>query len=162
EEKHPHHYFVVFPAPFDGAAEYLDGVVANIDAQVAGANELRAERGESPFPPVPAALCDRRRTPEQRLRGVFDYLCGLLPPPDDDDDSEEHLIVVGFLPMSCADYAGYCGLMHALATSPERRPGLEHTRVVIYDDRSRNQLVGSLREREVDHVLTFEIDLSTP
>lgn len=159
EEKHPHCYFVVFPAPFAGPAEYLDEVVANIDAQLTGANELRATRGEPPFPARPAALADRKHTPAQRLRGVLDYLRGLLPSPDDD---EEHLVVVGFLPLSCTDYAGYCMLMNTLITSPELRPSLERMRVVIYDDRARGELVRSLRSREVDHVLTFEIDLSTP
>jgi tetratricopeptide (TPR) repeat protein len=159
EEKHPHCYFVVFPSPFDGPAEYLDGVVENVRAQVAGANELRPQRGEPPFPAVPEELSDRRRAPEERLRGVLDYLRELLPPPADD---EEHLVVVGFLPLSCSDYAGYCGLMNALATSPALQPSLDRTRVVIYDDRSRSELVRSLRARQVDHVLTFEIDLSTP
>src|SRR5262245_50044816 len=78
EEKHAHCYFVVFPAPFIGAAEYLDEVVASIDAQLAGANELRAERGEPPFLPRPAALSDRTHTPTRRLQDVLDYLCRLL------------------------------------------------------------------------------------
>jgi tetratricopeptide (TPR) repeat protein len=151
EEKHPHCYFVVFPAPFDDPAAYLDGVVENLRAQVAGANELRPQRGEPPFPPVPDELSNRGRAPEERLRGVLDYLRDLLPPPADD---EEHLTVVGFLPMACRDYAGYCGLMNAVATSPALRPSLERTRVVMYDDRSRSELVRSLRARQVEHVST--------
>lgn len=163
EEKHPHCYFVVFPSPFDSAAAYLDGVVENLRAQVAGANELRPQRGEPPLPEVPEALADHGRAPEERLRGVLDYLRGLLPPPEPEtDDADEHLIVVGFLPMACRDYPGYCGLMNAVATSPALQPSLARARVVMYDDRSRNELTRSLRARQVEHVLTFEIDLSTP
>lgn len=161
EEKHAHCYFVVFPAGFDGAEEYLDAVVASIEVQVAGANELRAGRGEPPFPGVPAELSDRRRAPTLRLRGILDYLRGLLPPADD-EEGDEHLVVVGFLPLTCKDYEGYCTLMSAVATSPELQPSLERTRVVIYDDRSRSDLVRFLGTREVDNVLTFDIDLSTP
>jgi tetratricopeptide (TPR) repeat protein len=161
DEIHEHCYFVTFPEPFESPVAYLDAVVNNVETQIAGANEVRAQEGEPLLPVVPAELNDLRRTPEQRLRGVLDYLRSLLPDASAEDELE-HRVVVGLLPLQCSDYKGYCELMHALTTSPQLQPSLERMRVVIYDDRTRRDLVKFLREQKVEHVLTFDVDFSTP
>lgn len=156
EETYPQNYVVVFPQTYEDPASYLDGVVESIRLQVDAAASLRAERGEPPFPPLPPALSDPRRTPAQRLEGVLHYLRGLLPNEDD------HRIVVGLLPLACKDYESYGKLVATIMPVPTVQPWMKALRLVVYDDRTHQQLVAAMRARRVEHVLTFAVDFSTP
>ncbi|HET6584993.1 MAG TPA: hypothetical protein VFG69_16165 [Nannocystaceae bacterium] len=156
EEKYKQHYIIVFPQPFDTPAGYLDGVVESIRLQVEAGNSMRAEQGEPPMPPVPPALTDPRRTPAQRLEGVLQYLRSLLP------DEEEHRVVVGLLPLSCPDFEAYGKLMTTIMPVPAIQPWMQPLRVVLYDDRTQKKLLAAMRARKVEHVLTFDVDFSTP
>jgi tetratricopeptide (TPR) repeat protein len=156
EDVHKQHFVVVFPQPFESAAGYLDAVVDSIRLQVEGAASLRAERGEPPFPPLPAHLADSRVAPEQRLEGVLQYLSSLVPA------GEEHRVAVGLLPLSCTDSTAYAKLMTTIMPVPAMPPWMPALRIVLYDDRTRPQLVPAMRALEVRHALTFDVDLSTP
>ena len=156
DEKHPQNHIVVFPQPFEDAARYLDGVVESVRLQVEAAGPLRAERGAPPFPPLPPALSDPRRAPAQRLEDVLQYLRSLLPNEDD------HRVVVGLLPLSCTDFDSYAKLMATIMPAPTVQPWMKAVRIVAYDDRAHKKLVTAMRGRKVEHVLTFDVDFSTP
>ena len=156
DDKYPQHYILVFPQPFETPTGYLDGVVESIRLQVDAASSSRAERGEPPLPELPPSLVDPGRPPAERLQGVLHYLRSLLP------DEEEHRVVVGFLPLSCPDYEAYGKLMTTLMPVPVVQPWMQPLRVVLYDDRSQKKLTLAMRACKVEHVLTFDVDFSTP
>lgn len=156
EDKHPQNYFVVFPQPYDDPGHYLDGVVESVRLQVEAAGPMRAERGEPPFPPLPPTLSDPRRTPAQRLEAVLHYLRGLLP------NEDEHRVVVGLLPLSCKDFESYGKLMTSIMPMPTVQPWMKALRIVAYDDRTHKKLAAGMRASKVEHVLTFDVDFSTP
>ncbi|MCK6590343.1 MAG: hypothetical protein L6Q76_22495, partial [Polyangiaceae bacterium] len=156
DEKHPQNFVVIFPKPYGDAARYLDGVVESIRLQVEAAGPLRAERGEPPFPPLPPELSDPRRTPAQRLEEVLHYLRSLLP------NELDHRVVVGLLPLSCEDFESYGKLVASIMPEPTIQPWLKALRIVVYDDRRHKILTSAMRARKVQHVLTFDVNFSTP
>jgi tetratricopeptide (TPR) repeat protein len=156
EEKHPEHYFVIFPHPFVNADGYVHGIVENLMIQIEAANIKRAERGEPPFPPLPPDLADRRRMPENRLRSVLEYLRGLLP------NEKDHYVVVGLLPLECKNQLEYVRLVQSVMPSPDVEPWMVPLRIVVYDDRSQKVIVRAMSQAKIENVLTFEVDFSTP
>jgi hypothetical protein len=163
DEKHPEGYFVVFCNPFESAAAFVDGMVENLNQQLEGAVHLRAERGDEPFPPLPPAAADRRLTPEVRLHVILDYLGGLVPNAHQTaPQNEDHYAAVGLLPLECKDYDGYCALMRSLVPSPERHAWMAPLRIVLWEDRRQQALFAELKREKNPHVLTLEVDFSTP
>jgi tetratricopeptide (TPR) repeat protein len=156
DEKHPEAFFAIFPQPFVSASGYLDAIVASLRVQLEAAGPLRAERGEPPFPPVPAELADYRCPPDQRLFAVLRYLRSLLP------NENEHSVVIGLLPLECQDYPGYLKLMSSIMPIPDVKPWMAALRIVTYDDRSQRLMLKVLASNNAEHVLTFEVDFSTP
>lgn len=156
EEKHPEHYFVIFAQPFTSPDEYVQGMVDYLRLQLEAAGPLRAERGDPPFPPLPPELADRSRLAEVRLRGILDYLRSLLP------DEKQHAVVVGLLPLSCADFMAYARLVITVTPTSEVPPWLVALRIVAYDDRSQKVLTRAVTQAQAPHVLTYEVDFSTP
>jgi len=156
EEPHPEHFLVTFPQPFHTAALYVDGVVESVRLQVEAAGPLRAARRECPFPPIPSEAHDRGLPPEARLFAALMYLRGLLP------DEDEHRVVVGLLPLECADRAAYRRLVASVMPRDEVPPWMGALRLVACDDRRDRVLVDAMRANGVTRVLTFEVDLSTP
>jgi tetratricopeptide (TPR) repeat protein len=156
DEKHPEGYFVVFCHPFESAARFVDGMVDNLNQQLEGATHLRRERGDEPFPPLPPAAADRRLRPEVRLRIVLEYLASLVP------NAKDHYAAVGLLPLECKDYAGYCALMRSLVPAPEPHAWMTPLRIVIWEDRRQQSLFAELKRDQNPHVLTLEVDFSTP
>jgi hypothetical protein len=156
EEKHPEHYFVIFPHPFDSADGYVHGIVENLSIQIEAAKPMRAERGEPPFPPLPPDLADRRRPPEDRLHGVLEYLRGLLP------NEKDHYVVVGLLPLECKNQLEYVKLVQSVMPVPDVQPWMVPLRIVVYDDRSQRIIIRGISQAKSEHVLTFEVDFSTP
>lgn len=156
DEKHPEAYFLVFPQPFVTPAGYLDAVVESLHVQLAAAAEVRKERGEPAFPPLPAEVADGRLEPNTRLFALLQYLRSLLP------NERDHTVVVGFLPLECRDLGGYLGLMGTILPLPDVQPWMVALRIVIYDDRSHRALLTALRNAQAENVLTYEVDLSTP
>ncbi len=155
-EPHPEHFFLFFPQPFDSPHGYLDGVVESIRLQVEAAGPLRAERGEPPFPPVPPELFEHRASAEKRLFATLMYLRSLLP------NEEDHRVVVGLLPLECADREGYIRLLGSIMPVAEIPPWMGALRIVAYDDRRHHALFDAMRANRVEKVLTFEVDFSTP
>lgn len=156
EQTHPEHFLVFFPQPFTNAAAYIDGVVESIRLQVEAAGPLREERGDPPFPPLPSELTDHRRTPEERLFAVLQYLRTLLP------NEEDHRVIAGFLPLECSDFPAYLRLMTTIMPITEVPPWMGALRIVAYDHRGDRLMMNAMRAREVERVLTFEVDFSTP
>jgi hypothetical protein len=156
DEKHPEGFFVVFCHEFVSAASFVDGIVQNLSEQCEGANHLRAERGEEPFPPVPPGAADHEVTPEVRLELILKYLASLVP------DAKDHYVAVGILPLECHDYDGYCRLVQPLVPAPDEAPWLRPLRVVVWEDRKRRAIFGELERTRNEKCLTFEVDFSTP
>lgn len=156
DEQHPESYVLVFPQPFEDATGYLNGVVESIRLQVEAAQAMRAERGESPWPPAPEEITDVRRAPEQRIESVLQYLRSLLP------NEDEHRVVVGFLPLNCADFDSYSRLMATVMPRTPPQGWLESIRIVAYDHRLQRKLVPAMRAAKIERVLTFDVDFSTP
>jgi hypothetical protein len=156
DQKHPQDFFLIFPQPFATPGGYLDGVVESLRLQLDAAATLRAQRGEPPFPPLPPEVADPRRPPEQRLFDLLQYLRKLLP------NEQEHSMVVGFLPLQCSAQDAYLQLMGTVAPLPDVKPWMVALRIVIYDDRTERRMMDALRAHKAEHVLTYEVDFSTP
>jgi tetratricopeptide (TPR) repeat protein len=158
DEKHPEGFFVVFCNEFVNAPSFVDGMVQNLNQQREGANHLRAERGEEPFPPIPPGAADHKVTPEVRLELLLKYLGSLVP------NTEDHYVAVGILPLECHDYDGYCRLVEPLVPAPDvpPYPWMRPLRVVVWEDRKRGAIFGELKRTKNDRCLTFEVDFSTP
>ena len=156
DEKYPQNHIVVFPQPYEDGARYLDSIVESVRLQVEAAGLMRAERGAPPFPPLPPTLSDPRRMPAQRLKEVLLYLRSLLP------NEDEHRVVVGLLPLSCKDFDSYGKLIATIMPAPRVQPWMKAVRIVVYDDRTHKKLVMAMHAEKVEHVLTFDVDFSTP
>ncbi len=156
DEQHPQNYILVFPQAYEDASRYLDAVVESIRVQVEAAASLRAQRDEPAWPPVPLMLSDVRRNPAQRLEDVLQYLRSLLP------NEDEHRVVVGLLPLVCKDFDSYGKLIASVMPRVPEQPWLKAIRLVAYDHREQRKLVPGMRVANVEHVLTFDVDFSTP
>jgi hypothetical protein len=158
EQVHPQHVFLVFEQPFDGAGCWVDAAVARIREQVEAAAPLRAERGEPPFPAMPPGLADPRRPAATRLHDLLRYLVSLVPA------HAGHRVVVGLLPLTCSDFAGYAELVASTMPTATAPQWIAELRIVAYDDRAQHRLLGAVRAPGgpgIERVLTFDIDFST-
>src|SRR5439155_14537733 len=90
------------------------------------------------------------------LQDVLQYLRSLLP------NEKEHSVVVGLLPLSCRNFEEYAGLMTWVMPLPDVKPWMVPLRIVIYDDRSQHLVKTVLERRQAEHILSFEVDFSTP
>jgi len=156
EQKHPESFFVIFPGAFTTADEYVQGMVELLQLQLEAAGPLRAERGEPPFPALPPEVAERRRPPEERLRRIIEFLRSLLP------NEKDHAVVIGLLPLACADFMAYARLVSSVMPLQDVQPWLVPMRIVAYDDRSQKILFRALEQSKLEHVLTYEVDFSTP
>lgn len=152
----PESFFIVWPGEFVDAGAYVSSLVAFLEQRLEVARAPRAERGEPPFPAVPAGLKDDRREPAQRLREWLSFLVTLL------DDPTRQSFVVGLLPSACRDLSGYARLIESILPVPTRPAWLEPLRIVAFDSKESPQLVPRLNDGNVDSVLTWEVDFSTP
>ena len=156
EDKHAENFLLTFGQDFDGPGPYLDALTDTLRGQVEAAVPVRAERNEPPFPPMPSELFDRHRPADQRLLGLLDYVHRLLP------DEPGHAVVAAFLPLRCDDVSAYARLAASVIRASETEPWMAQLRVVFYDDKSRRLLVNAMAQRAMAHVLTYEVDFSTP
>jgi tetratricopeptide (TPR) repeat protein len=134
----------------------LNGIVENLRVQLEAAGTVRVQRGDPPFPPMPPELADNRLPPEQRLEGILQYLRRLLP------NEKDHCVVVGLMPLECPNFRSYAQLIGSIMPIADVLPWMAPLRIVVYDDRSQKLLTTAMRSRQVAHVLTFEVDFSTP
>jgi hypothetical protein len=156
EEKHTENFLLTFGQDFAAPGPYLDALTDALRGQVEAAVAVRAERGEPPFPPMPPALFEAHRPADQRLLGLLQYVSRLLP------DEPGHAVVAAFLPLRCHDFSAYARLVASVIRASETEPWMAQLRVVFYDDRSSRLLVNAMQKRAMAHVLTFEVDFSTP
>lgn len=156
DQSRPEAYVIVFSGAFTTPQAYLDSAVELLKLQLAGAEPVRIERGDPPFPPLPAELEDPRMPPEQRLQKILIYLGSLVPKGD------EHYVVVGLLPLTCSDFPAYTRLVGTVTPVPEPAPWMAPLRIIAYDNRAQPLLKPVMERAEVDKVLYYEIDFSTP
>jgi len=152
----PESFFIVWPGEFLDATRYVTALVQFLEQRMEAARLPREERGEPPFPALPLELKDERRDPAQRFRQWLSHLVTLL------DDPKSQSFVVGLLPSRCQDSAGFARLIESVLPVPTRPTWLEPLRLVAFDSKDAPQLVPLLNERNVDSVLTWEVDFSTP
>lgn len=156
EQSLPSHLISVFGQDFIEPHAWLDAIVTAIHAQIDFAGPARAERGEPPFPPLPLELCDQRCAPPQRLLALLQYLPQLLPNEDD------YRIVVGLLPLRCADSNAFAELMAHVVPYPEVPAHMKALRLVVWDDYDIGRLREGIATWPANHVLTYTEDFSTP
>jgi tetratricopeptide (TPR) repeat protein len=156
DETHPEAFVLVFAGAFTTRQAYVDSMVEFLRVQLAGAESVRAERGEPPFPALPPELADQRIPPEHRLQRLLVYLGSLVP------NTSEHSVVVGLLPLSCTDFDAYAQLVGSVMPIPEAQPWMAPLRIIARDDRAQPRLKPAMERYRVEHVLYFETDFSTP
>ena len=155
DAERPESFFLVWPGEFDDESRYVSALVTFLERRMDEARSARAERGVRPFPPLPAELADERRPPAARFRGWLEFLVTLL------DDASTQSFVVGLLPSACRDAAGYARLLGSIVPVSARPAWLEPLRIVAFDPKEA-PLAPVLEEQQVDTVLTWEVDFSTP
>lgn len=156
DQAHPEAMVVVFSGAFTTPEAYIDSAVEFLKLQLAGAEPVRIERGDPPFPPLPPEVEDHRLPPEQRLQRILIYLGSLVPKGD------EYYVVVGLLPLTCSDFPAYTRLVGTVTPVPEPAPWMAPLRIIAYDNRAQPLLKPVLERANVDKVLYYEIDFSTP
>jgi len=156
EDKHTEDFFLAFGQDFDTPDSYLDALTEALRGHVDAAAAVRAERNEPPFPQIPSGLFEAHRPADQRLLDFLKYLCRLLP------DEGGHAVVIALLPLRCQEFSAYAQLAASVIVAAETERWMAPLRVVFYDDRSKRLIVTAMQKRAMDHVLTFEVDFSTP
>src|SRR5688572_1726268 len=152
DQSDPEAYVIVFSGDFTTPQAYLDSAVELLKVQLAGAEPVRIERGDPPFPPLPPEVEDPRLPPEQRLQRILIYLGGLVP------KNSEHYVVVGLLPLTCTDFPAYARLVGTVTPVPEPTPWMAPLRIIAYDDRSQPLLKPVMERANIHQVLYYEID----
>jgi tetratricopeptide (TPR) repeat protein len=156
DETRPDSVFWVFVDPFEDATRYVDALVASLQRQLEAGSAVRAERGEPPFPEMPVGVRDPRAEPAQRFELLLRFLPQLL------DDPPAQTFVLGLLPTACRDELAFAQLIVRVLPHPKRPAWLEPLRIVTLDPRERPCLLTLLGKRDVQTVLTFPLDFSTP
>lgn len=155
-ETHPEAFMLVFAGAFSTPHAYLDSAVELLKIQLEAAKPLRAERGEPPFPPLPREVDDTRLPAEERLQRILVFLGSLVP------NDREYSVVVGLLPLTCNDFRAYAKLVGAVMPVPEPAPWMAPLRIIAYDNRAEPVLKPVMESYQVEQVLYFEINFSTP
>lgn len=155
EGEHVGDIFLLFANEATDAESYVASIVANVETQIAGANELRAEDGLEPWPALPAACHDGRYAPSERLKMVVAYVKARLPEGD-------HHLVVGLLPAKMTDRVGYAAAIQSLIPRHGIQPWMPGVRILVRDDRQRPFLIPNLQRETIDLLLFYDqLDLST-
>ncbi|NPC75378.1 hypothetical protein HPP05_37090, partial [Corallococcus exiguus] len=58
DEESPSDLFLLFSQDAGPPAAYVTALLANLEAQLEGANTLKAEQGQAPWPPLPPLCLD--------------------------------------------------------------------------------------------------------
>lgn len=155
DEETPSDLFLLFSHDIQSVAQYVTALVANLEAQLEGANLARKEKGEAPYPPLPAECHDARQPAATRLRATIEHVRGLLPPDGD------HRLVWALMPLKIGDRVGFSQLVGQLLPHDGFQPWMRSLRIVVRDDRESPFLVPALRKLQVSGVLVYQPDLST-
>jgi hypothetical protein len=157
EQSLPSHLVAVFPQDFTEPGAWLDAIVGAVSTQLEYGAPARAERGEGPFPPLPIELLDRRCPAPRRLLALLEYLPELLP-----KHMPEARLLVGLLPMRCANPQQFAELIAHAVPHPEVPQHLAKQRVVVWDDYDQAILRNGIASWPARHVLCYVEDFSTP
>jgi hypothetical protein len=157
EQSLPSHLVAVFPQDFTEPSAWLDAIVGAVSTQLEYGAPARAERGEGPFPPLPMELLDRRVPAPRRLLALLGYLPELLP-----KQMPEARLLIGLLPMRCANPQQFAELLAHTVPHPEIPPHLAKQRVVVWDDYDQAILRNGIASWPARHVLCYVEDFSTP
>lgn len=119
--------FLVFPDPYVMPGPYIDVVVERLREQHTLANKALEEEGRPPFPPMPDALADARRPPDERLREAIAFAHALVPPEGG------HRLVWALLPMAIEDRVSFLKLVSTLVPWEGLEPWMPGVRLVVRD-----------------------------
>ncbi|WP_426745976.1 tetratricopeptide repeat protein [Myxococcus faecalis] len=155
DEETPSDLFLLFAHEARSATQYVTHVLANLEAQLEGANLTRKQNGEAPWPALPGRCQDPRESPGARLRSAIEHVRGLLPPDGD------HRLVWALVPMKIEDRTGYSHLVGQLLPHDGFQPWMRSLRIIVRDEKEPPFLVPALRKLQVPGVLVYEPDLST-
>lgn len=156
DDTRPESLFWVFTDAFESAPHYVDALVASLQRQLEAGSAVRVERGEPPFPDMPAGVGDTRAEPGERFELLLRFLPALVADP------RAQSFVLGLLPAACRDELAFAQLIVRILPHPKRPEWMEPLRLVTLDPRERPAVVPVLEKRAIQTVLTFPLDLSTP
>ncbi len=156
DETRPESLFWVFTEAFESTPQYVEALAASLQRQLEAGSAVRADRGEPPFPDMPASARDSRAEPGLRFEALLRFLPRLVADP------RAQSFVLGLLPAACRDELAFAQLLVRILPHPKRPEWLEPLRIVTLDPRERPALLPVLTKRAIQTVLTFPLDLSTP
>jgi tetratricopeptide (TPR) repeat protein len=140
----PNDVYFVYAGRVNGAASYVDGLIAAVDEQLAEANAERAAIDAPPLQPVPEACRSAISDPCERLRAVLRHMVTWLPA------GGEHRLVVALLPERIVDRETHARFVGALAPlrATLHDPWAKDVRLVLRDDRGAPYIVEALRRAQ--------------
>jgi tetratricopeptide (TPR) repeat protein len=153
ERESPSDLFLIFAHDAKTHGEYVDRILANLEVQIDGANELKEKEGVEKWPVLPSVCLNTNNDPDTRLASAMAHVRQLFPLEDD------NRIIWGFLPLSLENPAAYHqAVRRFLAKEPE--PWMRGQRILVRDERSNPFLAEWLAENPSDLVAVHELDLS--
>jgi tetratricopeptide (TPR) repeat protein len=144
--------YLLFPEPCNAIAEYIEAVVATLNAQWEILNAELPARGMEPLPPWPLEVQDSRVTPKNRLMAALKHVGEHLPAPE--------TIVWGLVPGELADLPGYKAMIAPLLIPNEVEPWMDRHRFILRDSKEAPAIIPDLLAAENDKVLVMELDFS--
>lgn len=135
--------------PMTDVMTYVDGLVAAITAQVAEANDERADVGASPLSALPAGCHDRRVNPLDRMRFLLLHLETWLP------EGEGNRVVLALLPDRIPDRAGHARILGAVIPTQGLASWPARLRLVLREDRNAPFVVDTLRRGGVRGIFLY-------
>lgn len=131
---------------------FVDVCVESVDMQRGGVNERRAERGDEPWPELPAGCRDASISGPDRMRLLLGYVRERVLP--------DTPIVLALIPTQIDDIEGYADLVMGLLPQRDIEPWMRCVRLVVSDGRERPFLVPRLTDPEPVGVSTYVADFS--
>lgn len=134
------------------ARAFVDVCVEMVELQRRGIDERRGERGEEPWPAIPAECRDPALGGDVRIRHLLAYVRARV--------AVDTPIVLSLIPAELRDVDGYARMARALLPSPALEPWMRHVRLILRDARERPFLVPTLLDPEPDGVVVYTADFS--
>lgn len=117
--------FWVHTEPFEEPESYVSAVADAFVAKHAGVSLRLEEKGEAPWPPLPAEILDEELHPADRLRAIMTFSRELLPDP------EGGRCVWGLWPLVIEHRRGWAWLMGHLLRHELPSPWCRRLRIVV-------------------------------
>lgn len=155
DQEQPADIVLRFAHEAKGAGAYVDSVMANVDAQIEGANAALVAEGREPWPKLPREATDPRQPHDERIKAAMRHVRGLFAKDGD------HRIVWCFLPAAITDPTGYSTVIGRLLPRDGIQPWMHSQRIIARDDRDSAFLVPHLHQQKIEGTLVFHADFST-